>query len=75
MRLMPLPAIKKALNSHKDIYAAGRTAVTNSQSSASSKNIFANILEQAEKDEGGMNDEEIIMEAGSFIVAGTDTTA
>lgn len=61
---------------HKRLAQDGRKAVLNSRSTASAKNIFASVLEEgSEKNDGSMTDEEIIVEASTLIVGGTDTTA
>ena len=61
--------------SHERLFARGQAAVKNSHSASTSKNMFANVLAQAEKDDSIMTDQEILVEAGSFNIAGTDTTA
>ncbi len=66
---------QKVMSTKKALMDQGETAVKNSRASANTRNIFANVLEQADKDDPTMTDREVVVEAGSFIFAGTDTTA
>ena len=74
LKLLPAPTLQSLLSSHKKLYERGETAVANSHSTTG-KNMFANILAQAEKDDTGLTNTDIVIEAGSFSIAGTDTTA
>ena len=74
LKYTPIRAIQDAVTASRLLYAEGQAAVTNSRDTSSVKNLFANVLAQAEKSEGGLTDEEIFVEAGSFCIAGTDTT-
>lgn len=72
---LPSATIQYKLTGYKRLLAQGQTAVTNSRASSTSRNIFANVLEQADKEDGSLTDSEILVEAGAFMLAGTDTTA
>lgn len=50
-------------------------AIENSTSTAGTQNIFARVLEASDSDSSQLGDDDICVEAGSFMVAGTDTTS
>jgi len=53
----------------------GTLAIKNSKAQGyKSSNIFATAINEAEKDDGTMTDEEVSTEASNLIVAGSDTT-
>lgn len=75
-RLIPNKAMKALFHAHDQILAYGVKAVDNSRAREQSKsNIFATVLAEGEKDEGGLTDAQVQVEAGNLIVAGSDTTA
>lgn len=55
----------------------GEAAAFNSKkpANAHASNLFAKVLDQAEKPNATLTDDDIAVEAGSFMVAGTDTTS
>ena len=75
LKYLPIPSVQHMIDAPNKLYAQGQIAAKNSRSASSTKNIFTNVLAQAEKKDGTMTDEEVIIEAGSFIIAGTDTTS
>ena len=75
LKLVPIPSLQHRLTRYKRLYGQGQAAVKNSRSTSREKNIFANVIAQADKDDDSLTDDEIIVEAGAFVLAGTDTTA
>ncbi|KXT16474.1 hypothetical protein AC579_1762 [Pseudocercospora musae] len=75
LRLIPLPAIQNLFQGNPVLLERGKLAVQNSKGASEAKNIFSRVLDEAEKDDPVLTDQETIVEAGSFLFAGTDTTA
>ncbi|KAK7961970.1 cytochrome P450 [Apiospora aurea] len=78
--LKRLPAIARSryFHAHKALMEKGEAAVMNSRqgTAAGSANVFAKVLREADADEGGtLTGADISVEAGSFMIAGTDTTS
>lgn len=74
MRCLPVPRVKRLLNAHKKVLNRANEAIVNSRGNSTTKNVFASVLSQADK-EDGMTDEEIRSEVGSFVIAGSETTS
>ncbi|GKZ66542.1 hypothetical protein AnigIFM50267_000406 [Aspergillus niger] len=54
----------------------GRRAVSNSRTNSNStRNIFTGMLNESEKASSMLSEEDVVIEAGNLIVAGSDTTA
>lgn len=75
LKLAPLPALQRMFSGTQTIFKRGRVAVANSRAASSTRNIFANVLAQADKDDATLTDTDIIIDAAAFNLAGTDTTA
>ena len=75
LKWTPIPAIQRGIYASRLLYDQGQAAVTNSRKTAERQNVFAKVMAQAESDDGTLMDREICVEAGSFCIAGTDTTA
>ena len=73
---IPLPALTEFFNAWRALLDISSIAYKNSLGNASKKNIFSGILEKAEKDgEGALSPMQVTVEAGVFIIAGSDTTS
>ena len=75
LKWTPIAAIQRGVYASRLLYHQGQAAVTNSRTTAERQNVFAKVMAEAERDDGTMTDQEICVEAGSFSLAGTDTTA
>ncbi|WDK22095.1 cytochrome P450 [Colletotrichum graminicola] len=75
-RHIPIRSVQWILNAAASVRSYGRRAVENLRKHRDNKsNIFAAALAECEADEkGNLTDEDIILEAGNFILAGADTT-
>ncbi|CAJ2511266.1 Uu.00g068910.m01.CDS01 [Anthostomella pinea] len=74
-KMLPFQAAQEFFGGNEFLDAYGKTAVKNMKASgSSSRNIFANIMAEAEKGER-LDDRDVELEAMGLIVAGTDTTA
>ncbi|KAI9148267.1 Cytochrome P450 monooxygenase cypX [Paramyrothecium foliicola] len=73
----PLIGRAQFFHAHKALIGRGAAAVVNSRQTASSSsaNLFKKVLEQADKDDSTLKNMDICVEAGSFMIAGTDTTS
>ncbi|KAK6417440.1 hypothetical protein LTR81_009189 [Elasticomyces elasticus] len=75
-RNLPFQSARELFGGNDMVEEYGRTAVSNMKASGSGKNVFANMVAEAEKDIGGtLDDRDVELEATSFVIAGTDTTA
>ncbi|KAL0941348.1 cytochrome p450 monooxygenase [Colletotrichum truncatum] len=74
---LPIIGGLRMFSSHKVLLDKGRIAVENSKQTTTlqNANLFTKVLSQAEKDDGSLTNEEICVEAASFMVAGSDTTS
>ncbi|KAF2161110.1 hypothetical protein M409DRAFT_69964 [Zasmidium cellare ATCC 36951] len=74
---IPIPAWTPYFKAHVELADIASVAVRNSRADATDRNIFSSILSQGEKanDEGTLTDQQILIEAGNLISAGSDTTA
>lgn len=74
---IPIPAWTPYFKAHVELADIASVAVKNSRADATDRNIFSSILSQGEKshDEGTLTDQQILIEAGNLISAGSDTTA
>ncbi|GIZ42184.1 hypothetical protein CKM354_000546200 [Cercospora kikuchii] len=75
VRWIPHPRIQSAFGGNQVLLKRGRVAVENSKANAGATNLFAKAVADAEKGDTLLTDEEIVIEAGDFLFAGTDTTA
>lgn len=73
-RWLPLRASRELFGSNDYLIEYGQAAVNNMKAQKGSKNIFANMMVEAEKGER-LDDTDVKLEAMGLIVAGTDTTA
>ena len=73
-RQIPGPTFQDMCNSHSWLADYAWRAATASRSKSGSKNMFATIVEAAEKGEH-LDDDDDRFEASAMIIAGTDTTA
>jgi len=74
-RMLPFSATKAVFHANSTLLEQGRVAIENSKSGGyHTANIFATIVNEAEKGDGTLTDEEVQTEAGNLIVAGSDTT-
>jgi len=71
---IPIQIFQDLFNSDDVLYGRASIAAAHSRLNSKRKNIFANIAQQAEKGEV-LEDEDLIVEAHGFIIAGSDTTA
>jgi cytochrome P450 len=71
---VPLQIFQDLFNSDSVLHKYASVAVASSRLGSQRKNIFANILQQAEKEEI-LDDEDMTIEAHGLIIAGSDTTA
>lgn len=67
--------IRVSLVGNPVVLQRGKKAVENSKAKSTSKNIFSKVLADAAKEDAILSDEELVIEAATFIFAGTDTTA
>ncbi|THX68893.1 cytochrome P450 monooxygenase [Aureobasidium pullulans] len=74
-RRLPLPAMRAIFYANSVLLEQGGVAIKNSKSQEyQTSNIFATAINEAEKGDGTMTDEQVQTEAGNLIVAGSDTT-
>ncbi|KAE8371099.1 cytochrome P450 [Aspergillus bertholletiae] len=75
-RHIPLPSFQHMFCATDYLFQYGQRAITNSRATSNaSRNIFAGIVYESEKGDGIITDDEVVLEAGNLIVAGSDTTA
>ena len=74
LKYIPIPHVQEMFVAHDKLLARGEEAIVNSRATSDSKNVFASVLAQDEK-EGGLTEDDIRAEVGSFIVAGSETTS
>ncbi|KAE8347348.1 hypothetical protein BDV24DRAFT_173226 [Aspergillus arachidicola] len=75
-RHIPLSSFQNMFRATDYLFQYGQRAVTNSRTTSNaSRNIFAGMVYESEKGDGIITDEEVVLEAGNLIVAGSDTTA
>ncbi|GAB1738696.1 hypothetical protein NU219Hw_g3492t1 [Hortaea werneckii] len=73
-KMLPLQAAKDLFCNLEYLLDYGMVAVNNMKSQQGGKNIFANIMAEAEKGEK-LQDADVQVEATGLLIAGTDTTA
>ncbi|KAI7553511.1 cytochrome P450 monooxygenase-like protein [Hortaea werneckii] len=73
-KMLPLKAAKELFCNFEYLLDYGMVAVDNMKSQQGGKNIFANIMAEAEKGEK-LQDADVQVEATGLLIAGTDTTA
>ncbi|KAK6428337.1 hypothetical protein LTR95_015520 [Oleoguttula sp. CCFEE 5521] len=71
---LPFQAAKELFACNQIMEEYGKAAVTNTKARGSTKNIFSNLMAEAEKGDR-LGDRDVELEATNLIVAGTDTTA
>jgi cytochrome P450 len=76
---LPLPAIQHFRNCHNRLTSYGRTAIARnkalSEKGETTRTIFNKIVAEAENPLTALTDDTLALEARSFIIAGSDTTA
>jgi len=72
--LIPLKIFQDLFNSDPVLYRHASVAISHSRLESKQKNIFTNIIQQAEKGET-LDDLDLTVEAHGLIIAGSDTTA
>lgn len=73
---IPLPPLTEFFNAWRALLDISSIAYKNSLGNASKNNVFSGILEKAGKDgEGTLSPLQVTVEAGVFIIAGSDTTS
>ncbi|KAH0284281.1 cytochrome P450 monooxygenase [Aureobasidium namibiae CBS 147.97] len=74
-RHLPFAAMRNIFYANSVLLEQGRLAVKNSKAQDfGTSNIFATAINETEKGDGTLTDEDIQTEAGNLIVAGSDTT-
>jgi cytochrome P450 len=74
MKLVPIPAVQSMIPGNDMLMDYALTLVHSIKASNSASNIFANVAAEAEKGQG-LDDVDVQIEASSFLVAASDTTA
>lgn len=74
-RYIPLRPLQKMFTAQRKLLDRGKMAVENSLHAARNRNIFACVLETTDSHTADFGHDDICIEAGSFMVAGTDTTS
>ncbi|KAJ5381420.1 cytochrome P450 monooxygenase [Penicillium cataractarum] len=73
--LVPYKTFRDMFNTREYLMQYSRRAVTNSRkNSESAHNIFSGLVHESARDQS-LSDEEVAIEAGNLIMAGSDTTA
>lgn len=72
---VPIKSLQEYCNTHKEIQKRGTKAAINARATSSNKNVFRTLLDKVDDDSIRLTDEEIIIQACTFIIGGTDTTA
>jgi cytochrome P450 len=73
---VPIQAVRDVFGSSQLLREYGEKAVAASKNSTQTKtNVFKTMFAEADKDESALTDEDVAVEAGNLLVAGTDTTA
>ncbi|GKZ20209.1 hypothetical protein AbraIFM66951_002951 [Aspergillus brasiliensis] len=75
-RHVPLASFQAMFRPSDYLAEYGRRAVSNSRTNSNStRNIFTGMLNESEKASSLLSEEDVVLEAGNLIVAGSDTTA
>ncbi|GLB11388.1 hypothetical protein AtubIFM57258_008256 [Aspergillus tubingensis] len=75
-RYVPLASFQEMFRPSDYLTEYGRRAVSNSRANSNStRNIFTGIVNESEKTSSTLSEEDVVIEAGNLIVAGSDTTA
>jgi cytochrome P450 len=73
---IPIQAVQDVFGSSHLLREYGEKAVAASKNSSQTKtNVFKTMYAEADKDESTLTDDDVGVEAGNLLVAGTDTTA
>lgn len=79
LRYVPLAVVQKIMEATEELEEWGDRAIKNLRRAGNkgSRNIFADFLEEVDKSGGkpGLTERSVRLEAGNFVVAGSDTTA
>ncbi|KAI0170736.1 cytochrome P450 [Pestalotiopsis sp. NC0098] len=77
LRVVPLPSVRRILQSDQVVFDHGARAVSNLRQVGGSQNLFGQMLAQSDSQEkqDDLSDLSVRLEASNFIVAGSDTTA
>lgn len=75
-RHVPMASFRAMFRANDYLLKYGEKAVANSKrTSDSSRNIFASMIYESEKDRSALTETDVAIESGNLIVAGSDTTA
>ncbi|KAF7540347.1 hypothetical protein G7054_g1502 [Neopestalotiopsis clavispora] len=77
VKRLPIVGRARLFHAHKVLMGKGKAALDNSRDAADLDvaNIFSKIRSQADKDDAQLTVLDMSVEAGSFMIAGTDTTS
>lgn len=75
LKHIPYPKLQAMFEGNPIILQRAKEAVENTKAKSTVKNIFSKILADASKEDAVLSDEDLVVEAATFIFAGTDTTA
>ncbi|KAH8196025.1 hypothetical protein TruAng_009801 [Truncatella angustata] len=77
LKCVPFVGGSRWFQAHKVLLDKGQAAVANSMQTGNlaSTNLFSKVMGKAEKNDGELSSLDICVEAGSFMIAGTDTTS
>jgi len=75
-KYLPIPSIQRLFTADEYLLEYGTRAISNAKGQEGhTSNIFSTILDENEKDGSALSNKDVNLEAGNFIVAGSDTTA
>jgi cytochrome P450 len=75
-RYLPLISIRRLFSADDYLLEYGTRAVANAEGQKGhTRNVFSTILAEAKKENSALSPLDVNLEAGNFIVAGSDTTA
>jgi len=75
-KYLRIPSIQRLLTGDKYLLEYGTRAISNAKGQEGhTSNVFSTILAESEKDGTALSHQDVNLEAGNFIVAGSDTTA
>ncbi|KAE8149921.1 cytochrome P450 [Aspergillus avenaceus] len=74
-RHLPFPSLRAMFRANDFLFQYGQRAIINSRMNSENLNIFSGMVHESDKSDGSVTEEEVVLEAGNLIVAGSDTTA
>jgi cytochrome P450 len=75
-KYLPIPSIQRLFTADDYLLDYGTRAISNAKGQEGhTSNVFSTILAESEKDGSALSSMDVNLEAGNFIVAGSDTTA